>query len=168
MSDGIDRRQRRKLTDDVLDRIFEARANGATWAGACAAEGVSREALRRLALRDPEVAARLEQADGKGAEWYRHRIIDALSDDSAERIKSWSGWAWLAERSHPAAFPRQAQRVEQTLALKRPDEMSAEEAYAELVLAGTLARGSNPEMEAAATASGLLPIDVEPVDGGDE
>lgn len=156
--------RRHKLTPEALERIFAARAQGGTWEAACAAEGVSSAALRRLAMRDPDVRERMEIANGAGARWYAERIQTCEAGKDA--ADDWRRWAWLAERFHPTVFRRPTERLD--VSVKPPEQMDRAEIYAELVLAGTLTRGANPDDEAEAVRRGLLPPPDDDCDDGDE
>lgn len=157
---GLRARARPKLTDDVLGRIFQRRADGWTWDAACAEEGVSTEAVRRLAQRDPDVREAYDRAQALGAEWYAGQIKAALEGEP-ERIKAWTGWAWLAERFHPTVFRKPAERVESTTVVLTPEERRQK--YAEYRRGGIIVAGADAELEAECVAAGLLPADV--VDG---
>jgi hypothetical protein len=129
---GFRARARRKLTDDVLGRIFRRRGDGDTWDAACADEGVHTESLRRLAQRDPEVGAAYEAANAEGAKWYAQKIEGCLESGDPTLTKAWTGWAWLAERFHPTVFRRPADRIEQELTLRKEvDAMPEAELLAE-------------------------------------
>jgi hypothetical protein len=129
---GFRARARRKLTDDVLGRIFQRRADGMTWDAACAEEGVHTESLRQLAKRDPVVGESYEQANAKGAEHYQRKIEGCLESGDPTLTKAWTGWAWLAERFHPTVFRKPADRIEQELTLRKEvDAMPEAELLAE-------------------------------------
>lgn len=88
-----------KLTDEVLERICQRIAEGATKVDACASEGVSDTALHMLRKARPDVDERVRIAEGEGVRWYRERI--ATCEAGKDARDDWKRWAWLAERLHP-------------------------------------------------------------------
>jgi hypothetical protein len=167
---GFRARARRKLTDEVLSRIFRHRATGGTWEEACAREGVRTESLRRLAQRDPEVGEAYEEADGRGARFYRRKIAACLNSGDPTLTKAWSGWAWLGERFHPRVFRKPSDRVDMTLSQKDPNDMSESEAvaYLEEIGRGGVAKVLTPERARRLLADGVIDaVDAE-VEGEDE
>jgi hypothetical protein len=131
-----------KLTPEVLGRICAAIAQGEHRAGACAAQGVTDSALRKLRAEHPEVDEQVAEAEAKGATYYRKRVAEAEAGKDAR--DDWKRWAWLGERLHPSAFAPPPKRVEQSGPDGGPQEVAVSGAVSiSLADAVRIARGES-------------------------
>ena len=98
--------RRSKYTPDVVKRLCDAIAIGATYDLACKYAGISDELFRRWRATKVGFLGQVQAAEARGAIGWLAKIEQAAS------AGSWQAAAWKLERRYPADYGRTVQQVE--------------------------------------------------------
>lgn len=107
-----------RRTEEAEQRILMAIQLGHTRRAAAAYADMHEDTLARWIREDSEFAARIKVAEGKAEGTLLNTIL------KAGQAGQWTAHAWILERRHPAEYGR---KIEQTVTVKRPEEMSDDE-----------------------------------------
>ena len=103
--------RRSKYTPDVVERITQALAVGATYQLACDYAGISYQTFLNWQESKVEFFEAVKEAEGRAAVRWLSRIEKAAED-------TWQAAAWKLERRYPEMYGRQ--RLEHTGADGQP------------------------------------------------
>lgn len=100
--------RRPKYGPDVVQRICEAVALGATYELACRYGGITRETLNQWRRGKPDFSDALQRAEGEAAVGWLAKI------EQAAAAGAWQAAAWKLERRYPEDYGRTVQDQRQS------------------------------------------------------
>ena len=98
--------RRSKYRPEIVQRLCEAVALGATYDLACQYGGITRETLNQWRRTKSDFSDALEKAEGQAVVGWLAKIEQAASEGA------WQAAAWKLERRYPADYGRTVQQVE--------------------------------------------------------
>ena len=98
--------RRPKYRPEVVQRICQAVALGATYELACRYGGITRETLNQWRKGKPDFSDALQRAEGEAAVGWLAKI------EQAAAAGAWQAAAWKLERRYPEDYGRSVQQLE--------------------------------------------------------